>query len=295
MKFKGITRYVVACALLGLAAVPASAKEPRVRQVSESRDPSLRSTVALVVDQGSGETVLAKNIDEVHPIASITKLMTAQVVLDARLPMEERVLITEEDKDTERNSSSRLRVGTELPRRDLLELALMASENRAAHALARSFPGGITAFVAAMNQKAQALGMTSSHFVEPTGLSSNNVSTAQDLVKLVHAGERYALIRQFTTTSSRDVDVLGRMVRFNNTNRLVGSDKWDISLSKTGFINEAGRCLVMQAKIEGRALTIVLLDSWGKLTRIADANRIRKWLAAAMGGHPVPDRARQAA
>jgi D-alanyl-D-alanine endopeptidase (penicillin-binding protein 7) len=289
MAHRGIICFLLACGLAGPMAVPlAVAKKPHFHRVADNGDPELASNVAMVVDQGTGETVLAKHIDESHPIASITKLMTAQVLLDAQLPMEETVQITEDDKDTERNSSSRLRVGTELPRRDLLELALMASENRAAHALARSFPGGVAAFVTAMNQKARALGMTSSHFVEPTGLSSNNVSTAQDLVKLVHAGERYALIRQFTTTSSRDVDVLGRMVRFNNTNRLVGSDKWDISLSKTGFINEAGRCLVMQAKIEGRALTIVLLDSWGKLTRIADANRIRKWLAAAMGGHPAP-------
>jgi D-alanyl-D-alanine endopeptidase (penicillin-binding protein 7) len=265
-------------------ALPAAvAKKPHLHRVADTGNPALGSNVVLVVDQGSGETVLAKNIDEPHPIASITKLMTAQVLLDAQLPMEERVQITEDDKDTERNSRSRLRVGTELARRDLLELALMASENRAAHALARSYPGGIPAFVAAMNQKARALGMTSSHFVEPTGLSSNDVSTAQDLVKLVRAGERYELIRQFTTTSSHDVDVLGRTVRFANTNRLVGSDNWDISLSKTGFINEAGRCLVMQARIEGRALTIVLLDSLGKLTRIGDANRIRKWLSATVG------------
>jgi len=280
MKIKGIALCVVACALSGLWVVPAAAKQPHVHRVAESSDLELRSNVALVVDQTSGETVLAKNVDEQHPIASITKLMTAQVLLDAQLPMEQRVIITEEDKDTERNSRSRLRVGAELSRRDLLQLALMASENRAAHALARSYPGGVTAFVAAMNQKARELGMANTRFVEPTGLSSNNVSTAFDLVKLVRAGERYALIRQFTTTSSHDVEVLGRNVRFNNTNRLVGSEKWDISLSKTGFIREAGRCLVMQAKIGGRALTIVLLDSFGSLTRLGDANRIRKWLAS---------------
>jgi D-alanyl-D-alanine endopeptidase (penicillin-binding protein 7) len=284
---RGIICCLFAFALAGPLAVPtAAAKKPHVQRVADNGDPALGSTVALVVDQSTGETVLAKNIGEPHPIASITKLMTAQVLLDAQLPMEQMVQITEDDKDTERNSRSRLRVGAELARRDLLQLALMASENRAAHALARSYPGGVPAFVAAMNQKARALGMANSRFVEPTGLSSNNVSTAQDLVKLVRAGERYALIRRFTTTSSYDVDVLGRMTRFSNTNRLVGSDKWDIGLSKTGFINEAGRCLVMEAKIEGRALTIVLLDSWGKMTRLGDANRIRKWLTGAMAGTP---------
>lgn len=282
---RGIIVCLIAFGLAGPLATPvAAAKKPHIHQVADNGDPALSSNVVLVVDQSTGETVLAKNIDEPHPIASITKLMTAQVLLDAQLPMEERIQITEDDKDTERNSRSRLRVGAELDRRDLLQLALMASENRAAHALARTYPGGMSAFVAAMNQKARALGMASSRFVESTGLSSNNISTAQDLVKLVRSGEHYALIRQFTTTSSYDVEVLGRMVRFANTNRLVGSDKWDISLSKTGFINEAGRCLVMQATIEGRPLTIVLLDSWGRLTRIGDANRIRKWLTSAVNG-----------
>jgi len=250
-----------------------------IRKVAaDNGELNLRSNVALVVDQSNGQAVVAKNIDEVHPIASITKLMTAQVILDAQLPMAEQVLITEDDKDTERNSRSRLRVGAELSRADLLQLALLASENRAAHALGRTYPGGMPAFVAAMNQKARALGMTNSRFVDPTGLSSNNVSTASDLVKMVQSADRYALIREYSTTSTHDVEVLGRQVRFANTNRLVGSDNWDISLSKTGFINEAGRCLVMQAKIQGRPLTIVLLDSFGKFTRTADANRIRKWL-----------------
>jgi len=253
------------------------------RVAAESGDLSLRSNVALVVDQSTGQPVISKNIDEVHPIASITKLMTAQVILDAQLPMAERVLITEADKDTERNSRSRLRVGAELSRTELLQLALMASENRAAHALGRTFPGGMPAFVLQMNLKAKALGMGNSRFVDPTGLSSNNVSTAQDLVKMVRAADRYALIREYSTSSSRDVEVLGRVTRFSNTNRLVGSDSWDISLSKTGFINEAGRCLVMQAKIDGRPLTIVLLDSVGRMTRIGDANRIRKWLTSQAG------------
>jgi len=249
----------------------------------ESGDLTLQSNIALVVDQTTGQPVFAKNIDEVRPIASITKLMTAQVVLDAQLPMQQLVKITDADIDTEKNSRSRLRVGAELTRTQLLQLALMASENRAAHALARTYPDGMQAFVLLMNQKAKALGMANTHFIEPTGLSSSNVSTASDLVKLVRASERYAVIREYTTTSSREMEVLGRVVAFHNTNRLVGSESWDIVLSKTGFINEAGRCLVMQARIDGRPLTIVLLDSYGRLTRIGDANRIRKWLTSQAG------------
>jgi D-alanyl-D-alanine endopeptidase (penicillin-binding protein 7) len=250
---------------------------------AESGDLNLQSNIALVVDQNTGQPVFAKNIDEVRPIASITKLMTAQVLLDAQLPMQQLVKITDADVDTEKNSRSRLRVGAELTRTQLLQLALMASENRAAHALARTYPDGMQAFVLLMNQKAKALGMANTHFIEPTGLSSSNVSTASDLVKLVRASERYAVIREYTTTSSREMEVLGRVVQFHNTNRLVGSESWDIVLSKTGFINEAGRCLVMQARIEGRPLTIVLLDSYGRLTRIGDANRIRKWLTSQAG------------
>jgi D-alanyl-D-alanine endopeptidase (penicillin-binding protein 7) len=250
---------------------------------AESGELNLQSNIALVVDQNTGQPVFAKNIDEVRPIASITKLMTAQVLLDAQLPMQQLVKITDADVDTEKNSRSRLRVGAELTRTQLLQLALMASENRAAHALARTYPDGIQAFVLLMNQKAKALGMANTHFIEPTGLSSSNVSTASDLVKLVRASERYAVIREYTTTSSREMEVLGRVVAFHNTNRLVGSESWDIVLSKTGFINEAGRCLVMQARIEGRPLTIVLLDSYGRLTRIGDANRIRKWLTSQAG------------
>jgi D-alanyl-D-alanine endopeptidase (penicillin-binding protein 7) len=253
------------------------------RVAADNGELNLRSNVVLVMDQANGQPVISKNVDEVHPIASITKLMTAMVILDAQVPMEERVTIGEADRDTERNSSSRLRMGAELTRTELLQLALMASENRAAHALGRTFPGGMPAFVQQMNLKAKALGMTSSRFVDPTGLSSGNVSTAQDLVKMVRAADRYAVIRDYSTASSREIEVLGRPTRFANTNRLVGSDAWDISLSKTGFINEAGRCLVMQAKIQGRPLTIVLLDSAGRLTRIGDANRIRKWLTTQAG------------
>jgi D-alanyl-D-alanine endopeptidase (penicillin-binding protein 7) len=240
----------------------------------------LKSNVALVVDQVTGETVYSKNVDEVHPVASITKLMTSLVILDAQVALTKRVEITSEDIDTERGSRSRLKVGTELSRNDMLHLALMASENRAAHALGRTFPGGLPAFVEAMNAKARELGMMSTRFVDPTGLSSANVSTAADLAKLVRETHRHSLIRQYSTNASHQVSIAGREVKFNNTNRLVASDKWEIGLSKTGFINEAGRCLVMQAKIQGRPMVIVLLDSWGKLSRIGDANRIKKWLTS---------------
>ncbi len=240
----------------------------------------LKSNVALVVDQVTGETIFSKNIDDVHPVASITKLMTSLVILDAQVALTQRVEITGEDIDTERGSRSRLKVGTELSRNDMLHLALMASENRAAHALGRTFPGGLSAFVEAMNAKARELGMMSTRFVDPTGLSSANVSTAADLAKLVRETHRHSLIRQYSTNTSHQVNVAGREIKFNNTNRLVASEKWEIGLSKTGFINEAGRCLVMQAKIQGRPMVIVLLDSWGKLSRIGDANRIKKWLTS---------------
>ena len=242
----------------------------------------LKSNVALVIDQTTGETVISKNIDDVHPVASITKLMTALVILDTQVALTKRVEITADDIDSERGSRSRLKVGGELSRNDLLHLALMASENRAAHALGRTYPGGLAVFVDAMNAKARELGMMSTRFVDPTGLSSANVSTASDLVKLVRETHRHALIRQYSTDSSHQVNVGGREIAFRNTNRLVASETWDIGLSKTGFINEAGRCLVMQAKIQGRPLVIVLLDSWGKLSRIGDANRIRKWLTSGL-------------
>ena len=256
----------------------------RLPDSTDANGLGLRSNVALVVDQATGKSVVEKNANDLQPIASITKLMTALVVLDGAQPMSRRIPITDEDVDTERGSRSRLAIGTELTRNDLLHLALMASENRAAHALGRSYPGGMPAFVEAMNEKARALGMERTRFVDPTGLSSSNVSTAADLVKLVHAAHTKNLIRQYSTDPYYEVHVVGRDVRFHNTNRLVASDGWDIGLSKTGFINEAGRCLVMQAIIDGRALTIVLLDSWGKLSRIGDANRIRKWLTSAAPG-----------
>ena len=240
----------------------------------------LASAKALVINQLTGETIFAKNTDQATPIASVTKLMTAMVMLDAHLPMDDILYIDDQDVDYLKNTHSRLSVGTSLTRGELLQLALMASENRAASALGRNYPGGINAFVTAMNYKAHALGMTSSHFVDSTGLDSNNMSTAEDLAKMVNAAYHYPEIRQVTTTASQDITFFGRSrpTSFVNTNSLVRGSDWVIGLSKTGFINEAGRCLVMQAEISGQPMIIVLLDSAGKQTRIGDANRIRKWI-----------------
>lgn len=239
---------------------------------------SLRSSVALVMDQNTNEVLFQKNAAAVLPIASITKLMTALVVMDARLPMDEVLTITEEDRDTEKHSSSRLRFGTQLTRQELLLLALMSSENRAASALGRHYPGGLPAFVQAMNRKARELGMNDSHFVDSSGLSSSNVSSAVDLARLVKAAYRNPTIRAFSTQTEHEVNVLGRTQHYVSTNRLVRGGNWDIGLQKTGFISEAGRCLVMQARVGGRDVVMVFLDSSGNLTRFADANRVRDWL-----------------
>jgi D-alanyl-D-alanine endopeptidase (penicillin-binding protein 7) len=213
------------------------------------------------------------------PIASITKLMTAMVVLDARLPLSEPITISTADMDSIKGTHSRLKVGSRLTREDLLRIALMASENRAAAALSRVYPGGTRAFVAAMNQKARKLGMLHSRFVDGTGLSSDNVSTARDLAAMVKAAYSYPLIREFTTETAYTVELSnGRTLQYRNSNRLVRNPDWEIGLSKTGYISEAGRCLVMQVVISATPLIIVLLDSWGRLTRIGDANRIRKWV-----------------
>ncbi len=239
----------------------------------------LKSSVALVLDQDTNEVLFSKNPQAVLPIASITKLMTALVVAEATLPLDEILSISVEDVDTEKGSRSRLRVGTSLSREEMLHLALMASENRAANALGRHYPGGMSAFVAAMNRKAQALGMGDTVYVEPTGLSSRNRSSATDLAVLVRAADKYDLIRQQSTSQAHDVAVGPRNVHFRNTNGLVRSGEWDIGLQKTGYITEAGRCLVMQAQLSGRKLIMVLLDSAGKYSRIGDAERIRKWLS----------------
>ncbi len=239
----------------------------------------LQSTAALVVNMQSGNVVYNKNINAVAPIASITKLMTAMVVLDAKLPLDEQISLTEEDLDHVKNTGSRLQIGTVLTRDEMLRLALMSSENRAASALARAYPGGIAAFVREMNLKAMSLDMMHSSFVDGTGLSSGNVSTAQDLAKMVTAAYQYPLIRQYSTGNGYAVQSFsGRTLEFRNTNALIPSPDWNIELSKTGYIREAGRCLVMQTVIAGSPVVIVLLDSWGRLSRSGDANRIKKWI-----------------
>ena len=239
---------------------------------------SLKSAVALVVDQRSGEVLFEKNAQAVLPIASISKLMTAMVVLDAQLPLSEMLDISQADVDTERNTRSRLRTGTRLSRGELMQLALMSSENRAAHALGRHYPGGMSSFVEQMNRKAREIGMSNSHFVEPTGLSSDNVSNARDLATLVRTASNYPLIREYSTASELTVDTGYRSVSYRNTNRLVGKPDWDIGLQKTGYISEAGNCVVMQTRIEGRAVVMVLLDAQARVARIGDAQRIRNWL-----------------
>ncbi|WP_427184817.1 D-alanyl-D-alanine endopeptidase [Bordetella bronchialis] len=240
---------------------------------------ALRSSVAYVQDLATSTVLFSKNEDTIRPIASISKLMTALVVVDANQPMDDMLEVTDDDIDRLRRAASRLPVGSRLSRADMLHVALMSSENRAAHALGRYYPGGMPAFVKAMNAKARELGMMDTHFVEPTGLSSENVSSPRDLVRLLRAASQRPLIHRYTTDTEYDVDMgRGQMRTFRNTNALVRSADWDIKVSKTGFINEAGECLVMLAHIQGRDLAIVLLDSQGKYSRIADAVRIRKFV-----------------
>lgn len=256
------------------------------RPLPDRRKLRLRSDTALIVDQERGHILYAKNSDEVKPIASITKLMTAMVVLDAGLPMDEAITIADADKDRLRHSRSHLPLGSTLTRYELVKVALMSSENRAAAALARTFPGGVQAFVAAMNRKAKSLGMRNTTFFDATGLHSGNTSTAEDLVTLLQASYRYPQIRNATTAPDYVVQTPGKVYnkRFANTNLLIRRQRpnWDIGLSKTGYILEAGRCLVMQVEIASRPLLIVLLDAWGKYTSIGDANRIRKWVEKAL-------------
>jgi serine-type D-Ala-D-Ala endopeptidase (penicillin-binding protein 7) len=242
----------------------------------------LKSGVALVLDQDTNEVLFSKNPQAVLPIASLTKLMTALIVTEANQPLDEPITITDDDIDTEKGSHSRLRVGTTLRREDMLHLALMSSENRAANALGRNYPGGLPAFVAAMNAKARALGMTETHYVEPTGLSSRNQSSARDLATLVKTAHEVPLIRELSTSPEYMVEVGNRPVQFRTTNALVRSPEWDIGLQKTGYISEAGRCLVMQAKMAGRHLIMVFLDSAGKYSRIGDAERVRRWITASV-------------
>lgn len=265
---------------MAVAAVHKPARKVSFTDVDPDRL-ALYSASALVIDQVTGQSLLDKNSHEVVPIASISKLMTAMVVLDAKLDLNEVIAIGDEDVDGLKGTRSRLPVGTTMTRETAMLLALMSSENRAAHTLGRHYPGGMPAFVAAMNRKAQSLGMNSSRFEEPTGLSSNNVSTARDLARMVTAAARYPEIRSFSTTAEAKLELNGRISHFGNTNALVRSDNWEIGLSKTGYISEAGRCLVMQARVADKPVVIVLLDSVGKMTRVGDANRIKRWMESA--------------
>jgi D-alanyl-D-alanine endopeptidase (penicillin-binding protein 7) len=263
-------------------AVAASKAKPTSNAAGNG--PDIKSSAAMVFDVNAGRALYTKNIDQLSSIASITKLMTAIVVLDTGLPLGESIRIERADIDTLKHTRSRLRIGSSFTRRDLLNLALMSSENRAASALGRAYPGGLTAFVAKMNARAAELGMVKTRFVEPTGLSSKNVSTAEELALLVRASLDYPLIREFTTTRNAQVYTTDskRAHGFGNSNRLVSSSAWRINVSKTGYISESGLCLVMHARITDRPVIIVLLNSWGKYTRIGDANRIKKWMERGM-------------
>ncbi len=283
-----MTRFLAALLMaalpLGVLAADKHVK-PRAAKVAAAEftkdgEPNLQSSGVLVFDPTSGQILFAKNAEQVSPIASITKIMTAMVVLDAKLPMDEAIELSAEDIDVVKNTRSRLPIGSHFRRDDLMRLALMASDNRAASALGRSYPGGLAAFVNAMNDKAGALGLTQTHYVDSSGLSPANVSSPQDLGKLVAAASHYPLITEYTTTGAVNVTLpeSKRTLNFVNTNSLVRNSDWKIGLSKTGYISEAGKCLVMQAMIANQPIVIVLLDSWGRLTRIGDANRIRRWL-----------------
>lgn len=266
------------------AAAASAAREFNHYATDEDGNPLLRSTAAVVQDQTSGAVLFQKNSDAVVPIASITKLMTAMVVLDSKPNLDEMLAISDEDVDTLRGSHSRLAVGTRLSREDMLRLALMSSENRASFSLSRHYPGGNAAFIQAMNQKARSIGLSDTRFYDPTGLNAGNVSSARDLVKMVAAASGYPLIREFSTTTEYSVEINGRTRTFHNTNALTSSPDWQIGVSKTGYISEAGRCLVMQAWLNQKPTIIVLLDSLGKSTRLADANRIKRWIESASLG-----------
>ncbi len=253
--------------------------------------PDLRSSSALVLDTTHHSVLYSRKADMAAPIASITKLMTVLVVADAGLPLDEPIQLTTEDRIVGKGAASRLVLGTTLTRGDLIHLALMSSENRAAHALGRNYPGGLPAFVQAMNVKARKLGMTSAHFVDPAGLSCDNVASAQDLSKLVVAASANPVIREYSTDPGYEVRVGRRMLQFHNTNALVNNPTWNIIVQKTGYISEAGRCLVMQAVIQGRTVVIVLLNSVGKNTRVADAVRIRRWMEAKLVTNGPADKA----
>ena len=272
------TRTLIFALLLSLA-LPLLAQAAHITGLEGN--PVLRSASALVIN-ADGNVIYGKDIDTVRPIASITKLMTAMVILDSNLDLKEKITVTRADRDLVQLTGSRLEYGASLPRREMILIAVMASENRAATALGRTWPGGMTKFVAAMNIKAAQLGMTNSHFADPAGLHVENMSTARDLMKMVTAAQGYELIREASTTTRIEVHPYAKRgpLVYGNTNRLLKNKSWDIALSKTGYINEAGRCLVMQANIEGERVSIVLLNSFGKLTPFGDSNRLRKWMLA---------------
>lgn len=268
---------VLVCAVFLSATTPARASD----FTNLKGSPNLRSASALVIS-ADGKVIYGKDIDTVRSIASITKLMTAMVILDSGLDLNEKITVTKADRDLVQLTGSRLEYGASLPRREMILIAIMASENRAATALGRTWPGGMTAFVTQMNKKAVQLGMSNSHFSDPAGLHVENTSTARDLMKMVTAAHNYALIKQASTTTLIEVHPYAKRgpLVYGNTNRLLKNKSWDIGLSKTGYINEAGRCLVMQANIEGEEVSIVLLNSFGKLTPFGDSNRLRKWMVA---------------
>jgi D-alanyl-D-alanine endopeptidase (penicillin-binding protein 7) len=272
---------VLCLAFAGVASAQTQAQTVRV----SIKDPALRSSAALVLDATGSSVLYARHSDVAMPIASITKLMTALVVMEAGQPLDETLEITAEDMAHGKGAFSRLTPGATLTRGDLMHLALMASENRAAHALGRNYPGGVTACVTAMNAKARALGMTSARFVEPTGLSDENVASAEDLSKLVMAAAKVPAIREYSTDSSYDVRVGRQLLTYRSTDSLTSKADWDIIVQKTGYIAEAGRCLVMQTIIEARTVVIVLLNSYGKRSRVADARRIRRWMESVEHTH----------
>lgn len=271
-------RVVLAAVLAAVGFAGLGSHAPAAAKRKATNGPDVRSSAVLVLDESNASVVFARNQDDVTPIASITKLMTALVVLDGKQSLDERVELVKDDSRKGKGWYSRLPFGAKLTRRDLLHLALMSSENRAAHALGRSYPGGLRAFVRTMNLKARALGMTNTKFVDPSGLSSDNVSTARDLAKLIAAAGRNERIRDWSTSREHTVRVGKRLLGFHNTNSLVSNPMWDVAVQKTGYISEAGHCLVMQAKVEDRKVTFVLLNSVGKYTRVADAKRIRTWM-----------------
>jgi len=281
---RGIRLAFLSVVLISAASVADAAHHTRRVRMSAD-EPGLRSASALVIDETHASVLYSRNADVAAPIASITKLLTALVIADAKLPLDERIEVTKDDRSLHKGAASRLAIGTSLSRGDLIHLALMASENRAAHALGRTYPGGLEAFVPAMNAKARELGMTNAHFVDPAGLSSDNVASPEDLAKLVVAASHDPTIREYSTDRRYAVAVGRRKIEFRNTNSLVGNPTWDIVVQKTGYISEAGKCLVMQAVIDDRTVVMVLLNSYGRYTRVADAVRIRRWMEAKLAEH----------